>query len=275
MTHDPQLLPPTELANDKALVVAHRSLQSVRDSAARLDGFILDSLRFTEEAAAILKGAGEFVVDSEAAMQVADVAQAELKKDVTTWEAKRLSLTRPLDDLKSAVMDPSRDGVINRKAAIGVYQQKVSAFRAQERHKALLAQQEAERVLREQKERQEAEARRLEAHAATLKTPSRAEALMREADDLRAAAAMMPESVALAASAPATVASSVSEPWIVDSFTDVGKFLHWLADHPEWHSILKLEPNTRPMLRFADQCHVLEIPGVKFKQKDVFRSKSK
>ena len=108
-----------------------------------------------------------------------------------------------------------------------------------------------------------------------MKSQHRATQLMQEADEIRTAAAMTPDSVALAASAPATVASSVSESWIVDSFTDTGKFLHWLADHPEWHSILELKTGTRAMNRFADQCHVLEIPGVKFRQKDVFRSKSR
>jgi hypothetical protein len=276
-TNEPQLLPPTSLALQvpQELVAAQQSLESVRSSAARLDEFILDSIRFSQEATVAFTSAGEFIVDSEASLQVADVAQALLKKEVSGWESRRLTLTRPLDDLKSAVMDPSRDGVINRKAAIELYQQKMSEYRVIKAAEAKQAQAKAERILREQKERQDAEARRLEEKAAKLKTPARAEALMREADEIRTAAAMMPDSVALAVSAPATVASSVSEQMEVDSFPDLKAFLHWLADRPEWHCILKLDPYTRPMQRFADQCHVLNVPGVKFKQRDVYRNKAR
>ena len=251
--NDPQLLPPTELAlqvPQEVTTISHGS-------------------------DAILTTAQEYVIDSEPLFQVADAIQAQLKAEAKAVNEKRMTFTRPLDALKEEWIAFFRPAVNAREQAVRIYQQKMSQFRAQERQKALLAQQEAERVLREQKERQEAEARKLEAHAAALKTPARAEALMREADELRQAAAMMPESVALAVSAPATVASSVSEPWIVEGFTDLGMFLHWLADHPEWHSILNLKTDTRAMNRFADQCHVLEIPGVKFKQKDVFRSKSR
>lgn len=253
MTNEPQLLPPTELA-----------LQVPQEVTTISSGSDL-----------ILTSAQECVVDSEPSFQLADEIQAQLKAEAKQINEKRMEFTRPLDSLKEQWVKFFCPAVNAREQAVRIYQQKMSTFRAQERQKALLAQQEAERVLREQKERQEAEARKLEAKAASLKTPSRANELMREADDIRQAAAMMPESVALAVSAPATVASSVSEPWIVESFTDVGKFLHWLADHPEWHFILNLRTDTRAVNRFADQCHVLEIPGVKFKQKDVYRSKSR
>lgn len=274
---DPQVLPPTSLAltDNPALVAVHTKLESVRENEDRLNQFILEALVFTEESAAVLKSAGEFPVDSESALQVADVIQAGLKQDVSTWEDRRLGITRPLDDLKAAVMDPLRDGIINRKVAIDLYQSKISAYRRELKIQAEKAQREAERIVQEQKEKQLAEARKLDERASKLKNLERAESLMREADEIRQAVAMTPDSVALAVSAPATVASSVSEPWIVEGFPDEKAFRHWLADHPEWWAIAPLKLDTRPMNRFADQCHVLDIPGVKFRQKDVFRSKAR
>lgn len=249
---EPQALPPTSLA----LQVP----QEVSSVAVGSD--------------AILVAARAYEVESEVSFQVADEIQAQLKAEAKAINDKRMEFTRPIDAIKKKWMDFFAPAVDARNEAVKVYQQKMSAFRAAERQKSEAAQRETERIVREQKERQEAEARKLEEKAASLKTPARAEALMQKADEIRTAAALMPDTVAVAISAPATVASSVSEPWIVERFTDVGSFLRWLADHPEWHSILDLKTETRAMNRFADQCHVLEIPGVKFKQKDVFRSKS-
>lgn len=223
----------------------------------------------------ILTSAQDCVVDSEPSFQLADSIQAQLKAESKAINDKRMAFTRPLDRLKEQWVDFFRPAINAREQAVRIYQQKMSLYRAELKRLDLERQAKAEAEIAAKKAAHEAEARRLEEKAASLKTPARAEALMQQADEIRTATAMMPDSVALAAAAPATVASSVSEPWIVDSFTDVGKFLHWLADHPEWHSILKLDTNTRPMQRFADQCHVLEIPGVKFRQKDVFRSKSR
>ena len=252
-TNDPQLLPPTSLA----LQVP----QEVAALAASVNQLVVC--------------ANEFIVDNEVSFQVADELAVGLRSEAQAINLKRLEFTRPIDAIKKKWMEFFAPAISAREEAANIYRAKMSSFRAQERQKALEAQREAERVLREQKERQEAEARKLEAKAASLKTPARADALMREADEIRQAAAMMPESVALAASAPATVASSVSEPWIVEGFSDEKAFRHWLADHPEWWSIAPLKTDTRPMNRFADQCHVLEIPGVTFKQRDVFRSKSR
>lgn len=265
MSTEPQVLPPTELALQVRPIPA--------EVMSRFDLFLLAATDKVEASARALEDAGESVVDSDAEFILADVAVVALKKANEAIKEERLELTRPIDDFKGQFLEAVDPAHKNYIEAIRLLTEKMSAFRAEKRRQAEAAQRDAERILREQKERQEAEARELEERAAKLKTPARAEALMREADEIRQATAMMPASVAVAVSAPETVASSVSETWVVDSFPDPKSFLHWLADHPEWHSILELKTTTRAMNRFADQCHVLEIPGVVFKQKDVYRSK--
>ena len=267
MSADPQLLPPTETS----LQVRPLPAELLN----RFDAFIIAAEAKVKASEESLQTARGLIVDSEAAFILADTLMAAAKKTTKANDEERLELTRPIDDFKNQFLEADRPARDNYTAMIEICSEKMAEYRLIRRREREKAQLEAGRIIREQKERQEAEARKLEAKAASLKTPSRADALMREADEIRQAAAMMPESVALAASAPATAASSVSEPWIVEGFPDEKAFRHWLADHPEWWAICPLKTDTRPMNRFADQCHVLEIPGVKFRQKDVFRSKSR
>lgn len=275
MSANEQVLPSTSLAATEcvALEIVHNKLEYVRENGRRLDQFIIDALQFTEESARVLEMAGSFTVDSEAALQVADVAQTALKREVSGWEDRRLDITRPLDDLKAAVMNPLRDGVINRKAAIDLYQSKISAYRRELKLQAEADQRKAERILLDQREREEALAQKLEAKAAALKTPARQEALMREASEIRAAAAMMPPSVALAASEPKTVASNVAEIHEVKEITDTSAYLRWLADHPEWHCVLNFKVAEHN--RLAKQFHAIGVPGLRFGKRDSFRSKSR
>lgn len=222
---------------------------------------------------AILVAAQEYVVDSEPSFQVGDEIQAQLKREAKQINDKRMDFTRPLDALKEQWIGFFRPAVNAREQAVRIYQQKLSEYRALKVAEAKRAQVEAERVLREQKERQEAEARKLEERAASLKTPARAEALMREADDIRQAAAMMPDSVSLAASEPKTVASNVAEVWDVEKIENMSDYLRWLADHPEWHEVLDFKAAGHK--RLAKQFHAIGVPGLRFGRKDSFRSKSR
>ena len=82
---------------------------------------------------------------------------------------------------------------------------------------------------------------------------------------------MMPESVALAASEPVTVASNVAELWRAE-ITDIPAFLDWLKTRPEW--LLVLNFREAELNRLAKQCQdVVKVPGVRFIKKDSFRSK--
>lgn len=251
-TTEPQALPPTSLA----LTVPPEALRITREN--------FDQVVITAQ---------DCVVDSEVVFQVADSIQAQLKAEAKAINEKRMEFTRPLDALKDQWMKFFAPAINARHQAISIYQQKMSSYRAAERQRAEAAQREAERLLREDRERKEAEARKLEAKAASLKTPARQEALMRGADEIRAAAAMMPESVALAASEPKTVASNVAEIHEVKEITDTSAYLRWLADHPEWHCVLNFKAAEHN--RLAKQFHAIGVPGLKFGKRDSFRSKSR
>lgn len=249
MSTEPQVLPPTSLA---LTVPAEITLIATGS-----DG--------------ILVAAQEYVVDSEPSFQVADDIQAQLKAEAKAINDKRMEFTRPLDALKAQWLDFFKPAIESRTQAVKVYQDKLSYYRMAQRQKAEAAQREAERLLREEREAKEAEARQLEERAAKLKTPAAQERLMHEADEIRQVAAMMPESVALADSAPQTVASNVAEIWEVESIPDTSAYLRWLANHPEWHCVLGFKAAEHN--RLAKQFHVIGVPGVRFKQRDSFRSK--
>lgn len=248
-TNEPQVLPPAELHLTVPAEVSAVALGSDR----------------------ILMVAQEYVIDSEPAFQVGDAVQAQLKAEAKQINDKRMTFTRPLDALKEQWVDFFRPAISAREQAVRIYQSKLSAYRAEERKKAEAAQREAERLLRADREKKEAEARKLEEKAAKLKTPAAAERAMREADEIRHVAAMMPESVALAASAPQTVASNVAEIWDVEKIENMPEYLRWLADHPEWHGVLSFSAAEHK--RLAKQFHAIGVPGLKFGKRDSFRSK--
>lgn len=250
-TNESQLLPPTELA-----LTVPAEVSSIAKGS---DG--------------ILTAAQEYSIATEVDFQVADSIQAQLKAEAKRINEKRMEFTRPLDALKDQWMDFFRPAVNAREQASRIYQQKMSGYRTAKRLEAEAAQREAERVLREQRERQEAEARKLEEKAAGMKSRLRADTLMQQADEIRQAAAMMPESVALAASEPKTVASNVAEIWEVEEIWDMPAYLRWLADHPEWHGVLNFKAAEHN--RLAKQFHAIGVPGLKFGKRDSFRSKAR
>lgn len=250
-TNEPQLLPPTELV----LTVP----QEVSTIALGSD--------------AILVAAQGYEIATEVEFQFADSIQAQLKAEAKQINEKRMEFTRPLDALKEQWIDFFRPAVNAREQASRIYQQKMSGYRTIKRLEAEAAQRESERILREQREQQEAEARKLEEKAAKLKSPARAEALMQQADEIRQAAAMMPESVALAAAEPKTVASNVAEIWEVEKVEDTSAYLRWLADHPEWHCVLNFKAAEHN--RLAKQFYAIGVPGLRFGKRDSFRSKAR
>lgn len=250
-TLEPQVMPPTELALEVPRGVSTLSVGSDQ----------------------ILIAAQEYEVDSEPSFQVADEIQAQLKAEAKQINEKRVTFTRPLDKLKEEWMDFFRPAVNAREQASRIYQQKMSAFRRQEREKAEAAQRKAEQLLREEREKKEAEARKLEAKAATLKTDSAKQKALQEAEELRQIAALTPETVALSAPAPQTVASNVAETWKAE-VKDTGQFLRWLILHPEWHSCVKFQE--AEMNRLARQMrNVVPVQGIRFYTQESFRTKRK
>lgn len=263
MSADEHVPPPTELA----LTVRPLPAELLN----RFDVFMLGAEAKVAESQKALADANGLTVDSEAAFIMMDTILATAKRIDKANEGERLALTRPIDDFKAQFLAADRPAHHNYAEVIKVCTHKMSLFRGAARMIAEVAQREAERLLREEREAKEAEARKLEEKAAKLKTPAAAERLMNQADEIRQVAALMPESVALAASEPKTVASSVAEIWEVEEVEDMSVYLRWLADHPEWHCVLNFKAAEHN--RLAKQFHSIGVPGLKFGKRDSFRSK--
>lgn len=257
---EPEVLPPTELAIEVP---------------AELTAVVANSSAFEI-------AAKEYTVDSEASFQVADQIQATLKAEAKKINDQRMELTRPIDAFKKKIVEFFALAVDGRTQAAYIYQQKMSEFKRAKILEAENARRDAERLLREQREQEEAKARELELKAEQLKTPAAKARVLAEAEQHRQVAALTPETVALSAPEPKTVASNVAELWELDKLLSIRDFLHWLADHPEWHTLV-VDPKTGKvhfpigeMNRMAKQFrNAVPVPGIRFHSKDSFRTKAR
>lgn len=219
--------------------------------------------------------AQDFVVEDDPSFQMADEIQSSLRRSAKQIDDKRMEFTRPIDALKKQWMEFFKPAVDSHNQAAAIYQSKMAQYRAEVRRKAEEAQRKAEQLLREQREAEERKARELEEKALRLKSAKAKAKAEQEAQDVRAAAAMIPESVALAASEPTATASNVAElwRWEIDGTTGgLPALLGWLQTHLEWLGVIKLQDGE--MNRLAKQCQkVVRVPGLRFFTKDSFRSK--
>lgn len=254
-----------------ALAVRELALIPAGEELSVIDRFSLAVDAYIAETAAALESAKSFEVTSEIEFQFNDQIQDDLKRRIKEWETQRSPITKPLNDLVSLLV--AKDGNGNLKQAVAIRQGLNSAYRRKIQDESARAQREADRLLREQRERQEAEARRLEEHALSLKTAKAQEAARQKAEEIRQVAAMMPETVALSAPEPQTAASNVAQVWN-GKITSVVKFLGWLILHPEWISVIDFKQ--AELNRLAKQfTTTIEIPGFDAFQVDSFRSKAR
>lgn len=250
MSAEVQVMPPTELNLNVPPEIT--DLVMVTD-------------RFTIEAT-------EFQVDSEVSFQVADQLQTTLKAEAKRINDLRMDFTRPIDAIKKKWVDFFSPAVEGRTKAATIYQQKMSKYRADQRAIAEAARRESERLLREERAKLEAEARAAEARAAKLKTETARQKALDDAAQARATAAMVPETVALSAPEPVTVASNVAQIWKAQ-VVSVPEFLKWVVEHPEWWSCVSFKD--AEMNRLARQFRdAQQVPGVKFAAEDSYRTKA-
>lgn len=238
----------------------------------RVDEFIVSMATVVKRTESLVPTAQEFTITNEAGLQFADEMRVELETEAKGLDNERLQLTRPLDDLKTLIMDQVKPAITNNKAAAQIYNLKALAFRAEQRRIADEARREAERIQRETQARLEAEARKKEEAASKLKTEKARQAKMEEADALRQAAIHTPVSMAVSGPAPVSTASNVVEKWDA-TITNPSEFLRWLADHPEWQSVVTFTASG--MGRIARQYKdTLPVPGVSITSSEAFRKKA-
>ncbi len=260
----------TQAPEQQALMEVERALPA--ELMSRFNAFLMKAHETSESSVDQLATATGFVVDSEAAFHVADTVQTEMKAAVKQLNDERLQITRPIDDFKQQFLDAAKPAIDNFTAAAKCYTDQMSAYRRQQREKAEAARLESERLLRLERERQEAAARKLEEKAATLKTAAAQEKAKQEAAEIRQVAAMMPETVALSAPEPQTVASNVATIWKAEVLNPV-EFIQWLITRPEWMTCIQFKD--AEMNRLARQMRdAIPVPGVKFTPEESYRSKA-
>lgn len=265
--------------NTQALVEVQRALPIPQT---RFDEFITKAQGLAETAERECSDALTHEIDSEAAFQIVDTLMVGFKKKVKEIDAERLAHTRPIDDFRQVVHGAGKAPIDIYERGIKALEQRMSVYRLQKRLEAQQAQRAAEDELAAKRERLESDAGKLEQKANTLKTESARERTLSEAEALRQAAAMTPTTVALSVPEPQAVASDIGEKWEWESFPNLSDFLRWLADHPEWHSLVVNPKTKKPhfpvgeMNRMAKQFRdVVPVPGAKFRAIDSFRTKSR
>lgn len=247
----------------------------------RFDQFLLKAHELAATAKLECDEALTHTIESEATYQVVDVLMTSFKKKAKEIHDERLGLTRPIDDFKQTFVDAENESVLLYDTAVTILQERMSAYRLQKKMEAKQAQLDAERELERTRANLERNAERLTEKAATLKTESARERALSEAEAFKQAALLTPASVSLVAAVPQAVASDVGEKWELKSLDNLSDFLRWLADHPEWHSLVR-NPKTEKlsfpvgeMNRLARQCRdVVQVPGLTFHPVDQYRSKS-
>jgi hypothetical protein len=263
----------------QALIEVQRALPIPRS---RFDEFLIKAHGLAETAKQECTEALAHVVDSEATYQVVDTLAAAFKGKAKLIHDERLGVTRPIDDFKQTFVDAEVESVSLYGSTVRELEGKMSAYRQQKKREAQQAQKAAEDDLAHRRQQLESEAAKLDQKAGTLKTDAARERVSAEAESFRQAAALMPTAVTLSAAVPQNVANDVGEKWEVEELTNVPDFLRWLADHPEWHSLIihpttgKIHFPTGEMNRMAKQFrNVVPVPGIKFHSKDSFRTKAR
>lgn len=257
-----------------ALAVRDLAIATNGQELSLIDQFSIATNEYIAETEAALESAKSFTSEveySEAAFQVADQLQDDLKRKIKEWEDKRTPITRPLNKLVTLLV--AKLGNDNLQEAVALYQARNRAYTREQRVIAEEAQRRAEALARQEREKLEAEARKRETDAAKLKTKAAQDRAMQDAANLRQTAQMVPETFAMSAPAPQTVASNVAQVW-KGEITDKAAFLQWLISRPEWFTVLdfKQAELNRMAKQFSD---TLNIPGVRFSQEDSYRSKSR
>lgn len=263
----------------QALVEVQRALPIPQT---RFDEYIIKAHGLADTAKQECADALTHEIDSEGVYQLVDTLMASFKKRAKENDDERMGHVRPIDDFRQTVHGAGKESVDIYEQTAKALGEKMSAYRRLKKLQAEQAQRAAEAELAAQRARLETEAARLEQKAETLKTDAAKARVLGDAEALRQTAALTPATVALSAPAPQNVASDVGDKWEWESFPSVAAFLHWLADHPEWHTLVVNPKTGKPnfpvseMNRMAKQFRdVVPVPGIKFHSIDSFRTKSR
>lgn len=180
-----------------------------------------------------------------------EAAGEELRAIVTkkkALEEKRMTITRPLDDAKKAVMDLFRGPIAALEAVEGGIKSKMLTYRREQEAKA------AEE--RRRAEEEAAKLRRLAEAAAQTDDTEKAVELTLAAEVTAAVTTFVPRAAGV----------SSRKQWVAE-VTDLAAFLSCVATHPQYHSLVSIEVGKLNALARAQDGR-LEIDGVRTEQRE-------
>lgn len=205
-----------------------------------------------------LQEAHAIVIDNHGMLEVALDERAQLVKQIAVIEAERLTITRPLDGAKRAVMDFFKKLTEPRTEAIALIDSKVRVWRHSEAQRQELEQAQAEAEVRKERDRLYAQAR---AAAAAGKAE--------EADVLTQTAAVV---VAAPVAAPARVAGTVFSKTWVGEITNAPDFLRYVAEHQDRLSCIEFKQGELNALARSVK-KVVPIPGFTASERESIASR--
>jgi predicted phage tail protein len=178
------------------------------------------------ETCAIEASVAAITIDSPEMYEIAGSELKDVKAKLKLYDDRRKQITKPLDDAKKSVMALFSPFVERMERAERDIKNAMSIYWNAEEKKRLLAQAEADRLAREERERAEKEAKALEKAGKT-----------EEAQATRAIAetTMAPTVVT---EAPKVAGVAMAKTW-VGSVADIKSMLHYIADHEELHGLVE------------------------------------
>lgn len=191
----------------------------------------------TTQAQSALAVIESLTIDSDLMFETAGEELRAIKTRLSTLEAARLNITRPMDAAKKAVMDLFKGPVALLEKAEGTLKTKMLAYSQEQARKRAEEQAERERLARLERER-------LEREAAALAAAGKAE----EAAVKQEVAQMVTAPVAAEAPKPKAAGISTVERWTFE-VKDKAAMIAYVAAHPEYLDCLDV--NSAEVRRLA------------------------
>ena len=232
-----------------------------------------DPILMRTEAAGALAEARAIEIDSDSMYEIAGEELQAVKKRGADLEAKRKSITGPLDEAKKSIMDLFRPAQEFCDEAEGVIKVAMVAYKRKQEQIALEARIEQERLAKIESERVEALAKEARERAAALRleaanaetmdaeseTLDKAYAAEQQAAEFEASISVTP--VATIAPAPKAKGVSMRDKWSAEC-TDKLALLKHVLERPELVHLLIVDQSALNKMASA-QKDAFRLPGVR------------
>lgn len=223
-------------------------------------------------AAGSLRMAESIVINDDADYEMAAEELTAVKAKAKALEERRMSITKPLDQAKKAVMDLFRGPAEALTQAELVIKRAMISYQDEVKRKAEEERRRAEELAAQERARLEAEAARAKEEAAKAETPEQAAELLAQAEQATAVATVL-QAPTVADSAPKV--KGVSTRVTLDyEVRDMLAFVRWIAvDRPDLVSLLLVDSvRMRAIVRAVGDSS--PMPGIEIVEKKSLSSRA-